>query len=73
MTDLLPIAREDMIVELKRELAKRREVYPKLVAAKRLPERRAERQIAVLAAVLELIERESTPIPPAFRLAEAAR
>jgi hypothetical protein len=47
---------EAQIAEVKRELALRRNVYPKFVASKRLTELAADRQIAALNAVLVSLE-----------------
>jgi hypothetical protein len=53
MPDLLPVSREEMVSEVQREIALRRRVYPRWVDAGKLKLDRAERQIAVLEAVLE--------------------
>ena len=53
MPDLLPVSREEMVSEVQREIALRRRVYPRWVDAGKLKLDRAERQIAVLEAVVE--------------------
>jgi hypothetical protein len=52
VNDLLPVTTHEMIVELEREIALRRHVYPRWVADKRLSQDKADRQIAVLEAVV---------------------
>lgn len=56
MTDLLPISLEDQIACVKRELRLRTITYPKWVAAKRLRQDAADREIAVMTAVLETLQ-----------------
>lgn len=56
MTDLLPISLEDQIACVKRELRLRTTTYPKWVAAKRLRQDAADREIAVMTAVLETLQ-----------------
>lgn len=52
MTDLFPISNADKISELKRELKQRARVYPRLVEKKTLSQSTADRQCAVLTAIL---------------------
>jgi hypothetical protein len=58
-TDLLPVTVAEMIQEVERELTLRRRVYPSWVAAKRLAQSKADRQIEVLEAVLARLKGES--------------
>jgi hypothetical protein len=51
--DLFPVTRTDMVMEVERELALRRRVYPRLIATGRMKLQQAERQITVMEAVLE--------------------
>jgi len=55
-SDLLPVSREEMIAEVKREIEFRRRVYPRQVATGRMSQRNAERHIEVMTAVLALLE-----------------
>ena len=48
MSDLFPITIDDEIQELEREIVLRKRVYPRWVAAGRLTQGKADRQIAVL-------------------------
>jgi uncharacterized membrane protein len=59
MEDLLPITLDDMIHEVRREQAMRRDVYPKLKAnAGRNKHNQLDRQFDVMQAVLEHLEAE---------------
>jgi hypothetical protein len=52
------ISLDDKIRCIARELALRRNVYPKWIAAGRMKQEAADREIAVMAAVLADLERE---------------
>ena len=54
--DLPPIIRDAMIIELQRELKQRQGVYTRLVQNKNLLPRDAEWRIAVIEAVIKLLE-----------------
>jgi hypothetical protein len=56
MADLFPFTLADEIHEVKRELAQRRRVYPRMVSAGTLRQDKADRQIAVMEAVLRRLE-----------------
>jgi hypothetical protein len=56
--DLLRITVEDMIVEVRRELVQRRDVYPRLVASHKMNQRRANWQFDVMEALLNKLEAE---------------
>jgi hypothetical protein len=56
--DLLRITTEDMIVEVRRELGQRRDVYPRLVASHKMNQRRANWQFDVMEALLNKLEAE---------------
>lgn len=58
MSDLFPITLDDMISEIERELALRHRVYPRLVETKKLQQRHANRQIAILMALLDKLKAE---------------
>jgi len=58
----------DKYVEVKRELALRRRLYPRWVAEGKLPEREASRRIAVLHAIMEDYERELAAAEPELAL-----
>jgi hypothetical protein len=47
------ITNRDKMVEIRRELKVRREVYPRLVADRRLKQEDADRRIAIMTAILE--------------------
>lgn len=47
----------EQVEEVRRELQMRRQVYPNLVAARKMTTARAEHQIAAMQAVLETLER----------------
>jgi hypothetical protein len=57
MSDLFPITREDMAREAERELAMRERVYPRMVCDGRMKAHQAERQIAVMAAMVEVFRK----------------
>ena len=56
MTDLLPISVAEMIAEIEREIRMRESVYPRWVAAKKLSQAKADRQIAVMRAAVERLK-----------------
>lgn len=49
--DLLPITRNDMIAEIRREIAMRQRAYPRWVAAGKMSANKSRRQIAVMQAI----------------------
>jgi hypothetical protein len=51
MAELFPISVQEMIREVEREIMLRRRVYPGWVAAKRLSQDKADKQIAIMEAV----------------------
>jgi hypothetical protein len=51
--DLLPITVAEMITEIEREIGLREWVYPGLVERKKLRQAKADRQIAIMRAVLD--------------------
>lgn len=58
MSDLFPISRDDMIAEIEREIGLRNRVYPRWVVMKKITQDKADRQIAVMEAIAELLRRE---------------
>lgn len=69
---LLPIDRAEMIAELRREIAMRREVYPRQVGKGRLTAEDADRRIAVLEAAIDVLEHSDPRRPPASAAPEVA-
>lgn len=59
MSDLLPITLQDMITELRRELRTRQRVYLRLIQTGKLQPHIAERQMGVLEAIIEHLEKET--------------
>lgn len=55
MADLLPIRREEVLIEIEREIALRRRVYPRWVDQGKLKLDRAERQIALMEEAARLL------------------
>lgn len=58
MADLLPVTLEDMVVEIRRECAMRRQVYGRLVAEHRMNRRQADRRIDVMDALLMYLQQQ---------------
>jgi hypothetical protein len=58
--DLLPVMVEDMIAEVRRECAMRRQVYGRLVADRKMNKRLANRRIDVMDALLAYLEARCT-------------
>jgi hypothetical protein len=60
MSDLfngtLPVPLKAQIEEVQRELDQRERVYPRLVAERKMPQARADRQIATMRAVLATLK-----------------
>lgn len=56
MSDLLFPTIEEQIAEVEREIAMRRRVYPRLVEIKKTSQAKADRQLAVLEAVLATLQ-----------------
>ena len=63
MSDLFPITVEDEIQELEREVALRKRVYPRWVAAGKMTKAKADRQIAVMQSAVERLKELVTPSP----------
>jgi hypothetical protein len=55
----LPIALDAQVREVEREIALRRRVYPRWIESGRLTQSAADRQIAVMQAVLETLRRSA--------------
>lgn len=55
MADPLPIRREEVLIEIEREIALRRRVYPRWVDQGKLKLDRAERQIALMEEAVRLL------------------
>ena len=51
------VTRDEKIAELTREIAMREQVYPRRVAEKKMTQAKADRQIAVMRAILEDVRR----------------
>jgi hypothetical protein len=61
-------APSDLVACVEREIAMRNRVYPRWVAAGRVPQARADQEIALMRAVLAVLkERAPAPAPPAQR------
>lgn len=58
MADLLPIRREEVLIEIEREIALRRRVYPRWVDQGKLKLDRAERQIALMEEAARLLRQD---------------
>jgi hypothetical protein len=56
MADLLPITMADRLACVDRELALRRRVYPRWVAAGRMTQAKADREIELMQAVRDAID-----------------
>jgi hypothetical protein len=54
MSDLLPITLDDQIAAVEREIAMRGRVYPRQVFNRKMTQRQADREIAVLASLIGL-------------------
>lgn len=52
-----PIHKNEMLLEIDRELIMRDRVYPKRVADRKMTQKTADRQIAVMRAIRALVER----------------
>ena len=57
MADLFPITLADEIAEVEREIDMRRVVYPRRVAAGKLAQDKADRQIEILECVLDRLRK----------------
>lgn len=55
MTDLLPVSLEEEIAAVEREIGLRKRVYPGRVQARRMSQDRAEREIQIMEAILDLL------------------
>ncbi len=55
MSDLFPITRGEVIVEIEREIALRKRVYPRWIADRRLTRVKADRQVALLEEAARLL------------------
>jgi hypothetical protein len=58
MPDLLPVDLAEMISEVRRECAMRRQVYSNAVARGRMNRRQADRRIEIMDSILALLERQ---------------
>jgi hypothetical protein len=56
MTELFPPTLGDQIAAVKHEIAMRASVYPKWVAARRMTQAKADRELAAMCAVLATLE-----------------
>lgn len=63
MSNLLFPTIEEQIAEVERELAMRRRVYPRMIEIKKTTKPKADRQIAVLEAVLDTLRAIKTAQP----------
>jgi hypothetical protein len=54
ISDLLPITLDDQIAAVEREIAMRGRVYPRQVFNRKMTQRQADREIAVLASLIGL-------------------
>lgn len=61
----MTVSIEDQIREVAREIAMRRNVYPKWVEGKRMKQEAADRQIANMEAVIETLKKVQTDAGPA--------
>ncbi len=57
MMKLPPPTKDDMLLEIDRELRMRAQVYPGLVFKRKLSQHQADRQVEVLKAIREVVER----------------
>lgn len=57
MSEMFPVTIEDEITELNRELGMRRQVYSRLVGEGKMPQAKADRQIAVMESAVESLHR----------------
>jgi hypothetical protein len=57
MADLFPITIEDQIASVEREINLRRRVYPRWVSEGKMKQDKADREIAVMEAVLETLKK----------------
>ena len=54
--ELFPVTLEEQIAEVEREIAMRRQVYPRQVASGRMKQGVAERRIATMEAILMMLQ-----------------
>jgi hypothetical protein len=55
MADLLPVSLEEEIAAVEREIGLRKRVYPGRVQGKRMSQDRADREIQIMEAILDLL------------------
>jgi len=55
MIDLLPITLDDQIAAVRREIAMRERVYPRQIGNGRMSRKTADRELALMQAVLETL------------------
>lgn len=55
MSDLLPITLDDQIAAVRREIAMRERVYPRQIGNGRMSRKTADRELALMQAVLETL------------------
>ena len=56
MNELFAFTRQDLIVEVRREIALRETVYPRMIQQRRLDPRTAERRLSLMRAVLRALK-----------------
>ena len=54
--ELFPIELDDEVAELEREIRLRKRVYPEFIAARRLSQAKADRQIAVMQSAIDRLK-----------------
>jgi hypothetical protein len=59
--DLLPVSLTEMLAELERDLLARKRVYANRVFTRRLTHEKAERRVAIVAALIELVRDQMQP------------
>jgi len=59
--DKRPILLDEMIDEVQREIANRKYLYGRLVDERKMPRFRADRQIAIMEAVLDILLKQPDP------------
>lgn len=57
MMKLPPPSKADMLAEIDRELKMRAEVYPRLVFTKKLRQHQADRQVEIMQAIRNVVEK----------------
>ena len=57
MTDLFPVSLPEQVACVKREIAMRERAYPRFVDRGTMPQKKADREIAMMRAVLATLEK----------------